>query len=61
MRLDEWMRRNKVSCAEFARRIDAHRTEVWNYATRRRAPRAARIVAIQKVTRGKVTAADFAG
>ena len=59
MRLADYLKRNRLSCAEFAARLGIHRTEVWNYKTGRRQPRADKVALIEEVTRGKVRAKDF--
>lgn len=37
----------KMSDAEFARRCGRHRTEIWNYRTRRRVPNGQTAIAIR--------------
>lgn len=59
MRLADWLLRHQMSDADFARRIGSHRTEVWNYRTGRRMPRADKVADIERATRGEVRAKDF--
>jgi hypothetical protein len=61
MTLDEYLTSKRLSAAEFGRSCDPplHRTEVWNYRTGRRLPRADKVDAIEKATQGQVRAGDF--
>lgn len=61
MTLAEYMRREKLSDAEFGQKCSPplHRVQIWHYRTRRRSPRADKVAAIQKATGGMVTAKDM--
>lgn len=60
MTLAQYLERHGLSDAEFARKTGMHRTEVWNYRTGRRMPRADKAAAIEKATKGQVRARDLA-
>lgn len=60
MKLDAYMKKAKLSDADLAARLGCHRTEVWNYRTGRRQPRADRVAAIEKATGRVVTSKDLA-
>lgn len=59
MRLATYLEKEKLSDAEFGRRIGAHRTRVWIWRTGRGSPRAGVIAVIEKVTNGAVRASDL--
>lgn len=59
MTLAEYLEKNKLSDEDFAQRIGAHRTEIWNYRTGRRMPKADKVAAIEEATGGEVRAKDF--
>lgn len=60
MKLEAYLKKAKLSDAEFAAQLGCHRTEIWNYRTGRRMPRADKAAAIEKATRGVVTSKDLA-
>ena len=60
MTLDAYMKKHKLSDAEFAEKTGLHRTEVWNYRTGHREPGAKKVALIEDATRGQVRARDFA-
>lgn len=59
MKLEAYLKMAKLSDSEFADRLGCHRTEIWNYRTGRRMPRADTAAAIEKATKGRVRAKDF--
>lgn len=59
MRLPEWLRANGVSQVAFARRIGTSAASVTRYCGGNRMPRPAQLVAIDRETKGAVTANDF--
>lgn len=59
MKLARYLKQQGLSDAEFGTRAGLHRTEVWNYRTGRRMPRADAVAAIEKATKGDVRARDF--
>lgn len=60
MTLAEYLEKHGLSDKEFAEKSGLHFTEVWNYRTGRRQPRAKNVAAIEKATNGQVRAKDFA-
>lgn len=59
MRLASYLKKKGLSDKAFAALTDLHYTEVWNYRTGRRMPRADKVAAIEKATKGRVRAKDF--
>lgn len=59
MTLAKYLERHRLSDAEFAEKAGMHRSEVWNYKTGRRQPRAKHVAAIEEATRGRVRAKDL--
>jgi transcriptional regulator with XRE-family HTH domain len=59
MRLADYLKKHGLSDKDFAEKTGLHYTEVWNYRTGRRMPRADKVAAIEKATRGAVRAGDF--
>ena len=60
MTLKEWMDKNKVSVAELARAALVTREAVYCWLDGTRKPGLTSLLAIEKVTKGKVLARDFA-
>lgn len=60
MKLADYLRKRGISDKAFAEKTGLHYTEVWNYRTGRRQPRANKVAAIEEATRGLVKAKDFA-
>ena len=61
MDLNTWLDRERVSTADFARRIDRSPQSVDRYRKGARIPDRATMPIIVKETRGEVTANDFFG
>lgn len=59
MRLSDYLKKKGLSDKAFAEMTGLHYTEVWNYRTGRRLPRADKVAAIEEATRGRVRARDF--
>lgn len=59
MKLKTYLAAEHLSLADFARSIDRHPKRVQEWASGRKVPSGANLAAIQKATRGKVTALDF--
>lgn len=59
MKLADYLRKHGISDKTFAEKAGLHFTEVWNYRTERRMPRADKVAAIEKATGGEVRAKDF--
>lgn len=60
MRLAAYLKKHGISDKAFADLTGLHFTEVWNYRTGRRQPRADKVAAIEAATKGQVRAKDFA-
>jgi transcriptional regulator with XRE-family HTH domain len=61
MTLDQWLRDQGMTEAEFARRIECAQATVNRYRQRQRMPSPEKMRRIWQATEGAVTANDFAG
>lgn len=61
MRLEEWMRQNRVTQAEFGARVGVGQDAVSRWASGSRTPRPDHMAQIRRETGGAVTADDFIG
>ena len=59
MLLSEWLDRHGITNEDFAQAIGRHRTDVYRYKRGQHMPRAEIIAAIERETRGAVTATDL--
>jgi transcriptional regulator with XRE-family HTH domain len=59
MKLSDYLKKEGLSDAEFARQLGVGRSSIGRYAAGKRKPRWEVLARIAKVTRGKVTALDF--
>jgi transcriptional regulator with XRE-family HTH domain len=60
MRLATWLTKNGMSDADFGKKIGVERQTVHRYKLGERYPERSVLLAIHKVTKGAVTANDFA-
>lgn len=59
MKLTEWLAKNRVSDADFAKRIGVSRQALWRYKAEDRLPKREILERIKTETGGEVCPADF--